>query len=315
MGRHRRWGGVAMEAALVAVVMAGCGGAGPRIVSADTTTSTYPSPSTSTSPSPSSSTVATTTATTATTTTTTTVVRTTVVRPVVRPVTTTTSRPVATTVPPTPPTTAGCPTTLAGTLASTGGGSQLVTVEAAGTGSTSGTVTLWQRSGTCWTVAAGPWTGDLGYQGLSTDHREGDGTTPSGLYGISSTIYGIAANPGVHGSYHQLVCGDWWDEDPTSPEYNTFQHLACGTTPPFGGSSEALWEQTTAYQHFAFIEYNSGPIIPGNGSAIFIHDDVGGPTHGCISLPPTDLETLLRWLEPSQSPHIALGTTSDIRQY
>jgi L,D-peptidoglycan transpeptidase YkuD (ErfK/YbiS/YcfS/YnhG family) len=210
-------------------------------------------------------------------------------------------------------TTTPCPSTLAGQLASTGGGSQLITVVANTTGSTSATITLWQRTGSCWTQAGGPWTGRVGRNGMSGHHREGDGTTPMGLYGLSSTFYGIASNPGVHGSYHPLVCGDWWDEDPASPQYNTFQHVACGTTPAFGGGSEALWQQKIAYQNFAVVEYNAGPIVPGAGSAIFFHDDTGGGTNGCISLPPPELNTVFRWLQPGQSPHIAIGTGATIR--
>jgi L,D-peptidoglycan transpeptidase YkuD (ErfK/YbiS/YcfS/YnhG family) len=154
----------------------------------------------------------------------------------------------------------------------------------------------------------------VGFNGLSSHHREGDGTTPLGLFGISSAFYGLAANPGVHGSYHQLVCGDWWDEDPTSAQYNTFQHVACGVTPAFAGGSEALWKVTVGYQTFAVVQYNTGPVVPYAGSAIFIHDDLGGGTNGCISLPSSELIAMLRWLQPGQSPHIAIGTTSTIHQ-
>jgi L,D-peptidoglycan transpeptidase YkuD (ErfK/YbiS/YcfS/YnhG family) len=293
MGRHRQLG---VLVSVGIMVLTGCGSATPKSSAVGATTSsssTTVSTTTTEAPTPTSANPSSTS---------------------ISPVTTTTLRPVATTTKPVS-TTIGCAAVLPAQMAATGGGSQLVTVVANSTGSTSGIVTLWQRSGGCWTEADGPWTGDLGYNGLSIHHREGDGTTPIGVYGISSTIYGIAADPGVHGSYHQLVCGDWWDEDPTSPDYNTFQHVPCGTKPPFGGGSEALWQSTTAYQHFAFVEYNAGPIVPGNGSAIFIHDDVGGPTNGCVSLPPSDLDTFLRWLEPGQSPHIAVGTGSDIVQY
>jgi L,D-peptidoglycan transpeptidase YkuD (ErfK/YbiS/YcfS/YnhG family) len=204
-------------------------------------------------------------------------------------------------------------------MATTGGGTQLVTVVAGSSGSTTATITLWQRAGTCWSEAFGPWSGWVGKHGLSATKAEGDGATPIGVFGLSSTFYGIGPNPGVHGSYHQLVCGDWWDEDPESPEYNTFQHVSCGTTPSFavgaeGSGSEALWQETTAYQSFAFVEYNADPAIPGKGSAIFVHDDIGGPTNGCMSLPASDLDALLRWLEPGQSPHIAIGTSSGIDQ-
>jgi len=200
-------------------------------------------------------------------------------------------------------------------MAATGGGSQLVTVEASSAGSTAATVTLWQRAGSCWSLAAGPWPARVGFNGLSGHHREGDGTTPVGLYGISSTFYGLAANPGVHGAYHQLVCGDWWDEDSASPEYNTFQHIDCSTTPAFAGQSEALWKSTTTYQRLAVVEYNTGPVIPGAGSAIFIHDSGSGATNGCVSLAPSSIDSLLRWLQPGQSPHVAIATSAEIRQW
>ena len=37
--------------------------------------------------------------------------------------------------------------------------------------------------------------------------------------------------PACRLAYHRLVCGDWWDEDPRSPTYNTFRHVACGAQP------------------------------------------------------------------------------------
>jgi len=125
-------------------------------------------------------------------------------------------------------------------------------------------------------------------------------------------MYGIAANPGVRFRYHRLACGDWWDEDSESPTYNSFRHVGCGATPPFGGDSEALWRQTRAYRHFAVIAYNMRPVVPGRGSAMFLHEDTGAPTNGCVSLPPTRLVTLLRWLRPAASPRIAIGTRSEL---
>lgn len=210
---------------------------------------------------------------------------------------------------------ATCRQTLAGSLASTRGASQLITVEAPAQASTYATLTLWQRSSSCWAVAAGPWTARLGRSGLSDHHREGDGTTPTGAYGLGPVVYGTAPNPGVRYVYRQLVCGDWWDEDPASPAYNTFQHVPCGTRPSFGGGSEALWQQTVAYVHFAVLDYNTSPIVPGRGSAIFLHADVGAPTNGCISLPLGRLDQVLRWLRPNDKPLIVIGSASQIRRF
>ena len=62
---------------------------------------------------------------------------------------------------------------------------------------------------------------------------------------------------------------------PGSPTYNTFRHVACGARPPFGGGSEALWRISPQYRYFAVIEYNAHPVVPGRGSAIFLHVRVG----------------------------------------
>ncbi|MDX6451024.1 MAG: hypothetical protein QOH16_1073 [Gaiellaceae bacterium] len=152
----------------------------------------------------------------------------------------------------------------------------------------------------------GPWRARVGRNGLSAQHREGDGTTPTGTFGIGPVIYGIDPNPGVSRRYRRLVCGDWWDEDARSPGYNTFRHVGCGTTPPFGGGSEALWRITPAYRLFALIQYNTAPIVPGRGSAIFLHVDTGRATNGCVSLPLGELRNVLRSLRPGAT--IAVAT-------
>ncbi len=174
---------------------------------------------------------------------------------------------------------------------------------------------LWQRRGGCWSASGGPWRAYLGFAGLSADHHEGDGTTPEGAFTIGAVMYGVAPDPGVRYRYHRLVCGDWWDEDPSSADYNRFEHVPCGAQPPFGGSSEALWRSTVAYAHFALIDYNVDPAIPGRGSAIFIHADLGHATNGCVSLPLAQLVTLLRWLRPGLDPLVVIGTTATIRGF
>jgi L,D-peptidoglycan transpeptidase YkuD (ErfK/YbiS/YcfS/YnhG family) len=208
-----------------------------------------------------------------------------------------------------------CPPGLAGSLASTGASSQLITVEAPTYTTTTATVSLWQRQGKCWALVGGPWQGTLGLHGFSDSHHEGDPTTPTGAYSIGPVMYGVAPDPGVHYAYHQLVCGDWWDEDPSSPAYNTFEHVPCGQPPPFGGDSEALWQEGNAYPSFAVVDYNTYPVVEGAGSAIFVHADVGGPTNGCVSLPLGELDALLRWLQPAASPLVVMGPDSEISRF
>jgi len=157
----------------------------------------------------------------------------------------------------------------------------------------------------CGRRVLGPWRARVGRNGLSAHHREGDGTTPTGTFGLGPVVYGLDPDPGVSRRYHRLVCGDWWDSDARSPAYNTFRHVACGTKPPFRARSEALWRVTPAYRLFALIQYNVAPVVPGRGSAIFLHVDTGRPTNGCVSLPLGELQRLLV--------RVQIGATIDIR--
>ncbi|HEY7207357.1 MAG TPA: L,D-transpeptidase family protein [Gaiellaceae bacterium] len=199
--------------------------------------------------------------------------------------------------------------------AATSTAGQLVTVAAPQARSTHATLRLWQRDGDCWLPVAKPWPARIGANGLSAHHREGDGTTPTGAFGFGPVVYGVGPNPGVHYGYHRLVCGDWWDEDPSSPGYNTFRHVGCSARPGFGAGSEALWRSPRAYRHFALIDYNVDPALPGKGSAIFLHADIGMATNGCVSLALPALVRVLRWLRPAQTPLILIGTRAQLAPY
>lgn len=207
-----------------------------------------------------------------------------------------------------------CPANLPNRLASTGAATQLITVVAGQRTSTRGSLRLWQKADGCWRPVAGPWSAWLGGRGVSSDRREGDQTTPVGVFGIGRVMYGVAPNPGVRYRYRRIVCGDWWVEDPRSPYYNQFRHARCGSKPPFAVVSDDLSRSPTAYRHFAFIGFNTDPVVPGRGSAIFLHASTGRPTLGCISLPPAQLVRTLRWLRPASGPRIAIGTPADFRR-
>ena len=201
-------------------------------------------------------------------------------------------------------------------LASTGGAQQVLIVDAPSAASTTATLTAYENDGAGWYQVFGAMPAVDGANGwLPGQSRiEGDDTTPEGMYAIGSTMYGTDADPGTQFPYHQLVCGDWWDEDSSSPTYNTFQHVACGTTPPFAGDSEALWTEGNAYPSMAVINFNTPPTGP-LGSGIFLHADTGSPTAGCVSLPLNDLDAVLDWLNPALHPVIVMGPDSVIRSF
>jgi L,D-peptidoglycan transpeptidase YkuD (ErfK/YbiS/YcfS/YnhG family) len=211
--------------------------------------------------------------------------------------------------------TPGCDATVANQLASTGSATQLVTVVAPRARSRRAAVELWQRSEECWTHVDGPWPALIGRHGVAEIRHEGDGTTPAGMFGFGRVMYGLAPNPGVHYRYRRIVCGDWWVEDPASRWYNRLRHLPCGARPPFKAKGGDLSRSPTASRYFAFIRYNVDPVVPGRGSAIFLHASKGQPTSGCVSIALPRLLRTLRWLRPSAQPVIVLGTRTGIARF
>jgi L,D-peptidoglycan transpeptidase YkuD (ErfK/YbiS/YcfS/YnhG family) len=201
-------------------------------------------------------------------------------------------------------------------LATTGGAQQVILVDAPSASSTTATLSTFENDGNGWRQVFAPMPARDGENGWSvgSQRHEGDGTTPEGIYAIGATMYGTNPNPGTLFPYHQLSCGDWWDEDSSSPLYNTFQHVACGVQPSFEGDSEALWTEGNAYPSMAVINFNTpatGPI----GSGIFLHSDLGVPTQGCVSLPYADLIEVLTWLNPASHPVIVMGPDAVIRSF
>ena len=146
-----------------------------------------------------------------------------------------------------------------------------------------------------------------------SNRREGDGTTPAGTFRIGRTMYGNEANPGVRFQYRRLRCGDWWDQDPSSPTYNTFQHVPCGNE-----AALRWWERRDVAAAPALPvpggdRVQHAPRRAGPRLGIFLHAQTGGPTIGCVSLRKEQLRAVLRWLRPADAPVIAIGTSAQLR--
>ncbi|MFE6856334.1 hypothetical protein ACFVDH_36765, partial [Streptomyces sp. NPDC057674] len=113
------------------------------------------------------------------------------------------------------------PLPLPARMADTGGGSQLITAEAAGTGSTTGTLTWWDRRGGRW-VKAGSAPARFGTKGLAEGGRrkQGTNTTPTGLYRLPYA-FGIEPAPaGTSYRYARVTRRSWWCQDNDSRSYN-----------------------------------------------------------------------------------------------
>ncbi len=77
---------------------------------------------------------------------------------------------------------------------------------------------------------------------------------------------------------------------------------------PAAGSFERLKRPDDLYQYGIVIGYNMHPVIPGAGSAIFMHvwRRYDSPTAGCVALNQRNLRKILRWLDRQYQPVIIL---------
>jgi L,D-peptidoglycan transpeptidase YkuD (ErfK/YbiS/YcfS/YnhG family) len=144
----------------------------------------------------------------------------------------------------------------------------------------------------------------IGKNGLAAagEKREGDGKTPSGIYPIGPAFgYAPLIDTGL--AYRQATDKDFWVDDARSMQYNKW---VSGS--PAATSFEKMKRPDDLYLYGAVIGYNMRPVIPGNGSAIFMHiwRKYYSPTAGCVALGRRNLRRILHWLNRQYQPVIIL---------
>jgi L,D-peptidoglycan transpeptidase YkuD (ErfK/YbiS/YcfS/YnhG family) len=138
----------------------------------------------------------------------------------------------------------------------------------------------------------------LGRAGVAQDKREGDGATPAGVFPIRRVLYRAdrmalaTALPAA-----ALRPDDGWCDDPGDADYNRQVAL------PHRARCEALWRDDRVYDLIGVLGHNDSPVVPGLGSAIFLHvaRDGFAPTQGCVALAQDDLLALLREAKPGDA--------------
>ena len=109
----------------------------------------------------------------------------------------------------------------------------MIAVAASGYGTSTATVTAYERGASGWKQVFGPWSAYIGRNGVAPAgaKREGDGRTPSGVYGFDF-MFGVDSDPGVHFPFRRITGSNIvWDDDPTSANYNEWidtQHRVGG---------------------------------------------------------------------------------------
>lgn len=161
-----------------------------------------------------------------------------------------------------------------------------------------------------YTHADGLWSsriikGVTGYGGIAPrgTKREGDGKTPVGIFALKR---GLCLTTDFV-SYFPMEQYDeryMWDENPHSPTYNTLLR-----NPAPGTKGDRIWDnRSKQYRYIVVVEYNTDPVVPGAGSAIFIHvwRAEGKSTAGCVGMSQTNMKELVEWLNPACHPHIVV---------
>jgi len=139
----------------------------------------------------------------------------------------------------------------------------------------------------------------LGPAGVRADKREGDGASPAVTFALRQVLYrpDRGGRPLTGLPARALAAHDGWCDDPADPAYNRPVSL------PYAASAEALWRDDGVYDLIVVLGHNDAPVVPGAGSAVFMHLAKEGypPTQGCVALSRPDLEALLALAQPGDA--------------
>jgi len=191
-------------------------------------------------------------------------------------------------------------------------GQQVLLVTTTGYNTITGTMMVFEKTEGKykWNKVFGPEKVNIGRTGFAEpgQKREGDGHTPSGVYPLGP-VYGYLPTVDTKMPYTQSNTDDYWVDDKDSPQYNTWIR-GKDKLDPNVKSYEKMVLSNDAYKYVIWIQYNTNPVVPGNGSAIFVHlwSEYGKPTAGCVSMSEKNMVKLLKWLDPTKKPVILLGT-------
>jgi len=168
-------------------------------------------------------------------------------------------------------------------------------------------LSTWQKKGDSWhrlyVMRA-----VIGRNGMAPqgEKREGDGRTPSGVYPLGPA-FGYAPSIATNLSYRQATKDDFWVDDVGSLQYNQWVKGK-----PNARSFEKMKRLDNLYQYGIVIGYNTDPIVPGLGSAIFMHvwRRYDSSTAGCVAVNQRYLRRILRWLAQENKPVIILESNN-----
>ena len=131
----------------------------------------------------------------------------------------------------------------------------------------------------------------IGKSGISSMKKEGDLSTPKGIFKLGSLYYrkDRINTPKCKIKKRILLKKMGWCNDSKSKNYNKEIKF------PFKYKAERLYRKDGIYDLFINIKYNFRPVIKKKGSAIFLHlsDNRYKPTEGCVAITKKDFLKIL----------------------
>ena len=131
----------------------------------------------------------------------------------------------------------------------------------------------------------------IGRNGLNSKKKEGDGTTPKGIFSLGKVYYRAdkVKKPITKINTKIIKKNMIWCDNSKSKNYNK------ETVKNNNDKYEKLFRKNNSYDYLLVINYNTKKIIPYKGSAIFIHlTKKYKKTAGCIALNKKDFLILLK---------------------
>jgi len=171
------------------------------------------------------------------------------------------------------------------------------------------TIHTLEKKSAAWHPVFSAFDGLIGEKGFAAigKKREGDGKTPSGIFPLG-IAFGYDPSVATKMPYRQATDDDFWVDDINSEDYNKWVKGQ-----PNAASWEKMRREDDQYKYGLVIEYNTDPIVKGNGSAIFLHVwKPGEPTSGCLAMPEEMVLKILGWLDPARKPLIVMGIESEL---
>ena len=126
----------------------------------------------------------------------------------------------------------------------------------------------------------------IGKNGIRRSKNEGDCCTPTGKFSLGPIYFRKDKITRLKTKIKtfSITKNMFWEDNPIKKNYNklSFNNK---------NSSEKLFRKDNIYDIIVVINYNTKPVIPEKGSAIFIHIAKNNylPTRGCIALKKKDL--------------------------